>query len=102
MSKCFDTVIILGGVHFDQVFRSRENKIRAFIHQTNLILEQNHNIYSFETRCAHCCYVSRYIYLFIMEGSLRLVPLYVGNVYSTSGSTIHFQLETKGKTVYSN
>tara|TARA_A100000164_G_scaffold339523_1_gene334628 strand:+ start:429 stop:1163 length:735 start_codon:yes stop_codon:yes gene_type:complete len=87
MSKCFDTVIILGGVHFDQVFRTRENKIRAFIHQTNLILEQNHNIYSFlEKPDVHIAIMSQAKHLLVHYGGFSAIGAIVcsGNVYSTS------------------
>jgi len=86
MSKCFDTVIILGGVHFDQVFRNRENKIRAFVHQSNLILQQNHNIYSFlDKPDVHIAVMSQSSNLLLHYGGFSAIGAIVcsGKLYAT-------------------
>ena len=86
MSKKYETVIILGGVHFDQVFRSRENKIRAFIHQSNLILQQNHNIYAFlDKPDVHIAIMSQAANLLVHYGGFSAIGAIVcdGNVFST-------------------
>lgn len=50
MSKKFNMVVILSGVHCDQSFRDDANKMNAFVHQMNLITAENNNIYIYLER----------------------------------------------------
>lgn len=86
LSKQFQTVIVLGGVHYDQVFRLHENKIRAFVHQSNLILQQNHNIYSFlDKPDVHIAVMSQSSNLLLHYGGFSAIGAIVcsGKLYAT-------------------
>jgi hypothetical protein len=87
LSKRFRTVIILGGVHLDQHFRSHQEKIQNFKREMNQILAQGDNLYFYpDVPDVHLCLMRVAKHLLVHHGGFSALGAIVstGQLYVTS------------------